>query len=66
MNAIPISPVVVERLGWMLVHSLWQFAAIALVGFLLDLLITRRSSGIRYVTLLSSCFRSTCSITTAS
>ena len=52
MNAFLISPMVVERLGWVLVHSLWQFAAIALVGFLLDRLLTRRSSAIRYVALL--------------
>lgn len=52
MNAFSISPIVVERLGWVLVHSLWQFAAIALVGFLLDRVLRRRSSSIRYVALL--------------
>ena len=28
----PISEIVVERLGWVLLHSLWQFALVALIA----------------------------------
>jgi hypothetical protein len=31
MNAFPLSPMIVEQLGWVLVHSLWQFAIVALL-----------------------------------
>lgn len=47
-----LSPVVVERIGWVLVHSLWQFAVIALLAFFLDRLLKRRTAALRYATLL--------------
>jgi len=30
------SAVIVERIGWLLAHSVWQFAAVALLALLLD------------------------------
>ncbi len=38
----------VERLGWSLVHSLWQLAAIALVAALLHRCLRHRSARVRY------------------
>lgn len=51
MNALfamelPVSEIIVERLGWVLVHSLWQFALVAvLVG--LTMRIMRKNSATR-------------------
>ena len=45
MSTFSIPPMVVERLGWVLVHSLWQFSLMALiVGVLLRLLQSRSAS----------------------
>ncbi len=44
---------VVERLGWVLLHSLWQFA---IVGFLAGITVSalrRSSAAIRYVALVT-------------
>jgi beta-lactamase regulating signal transducer with metallopeptidase domain len=43
-------PIVIERLGWCLVHSVWQVAAITVVAALLLKCLERRSSQARYVT----------------
>ena len=51
MNAYSLSPMVVERLGWVLVHSLWQFAVIALLAGLTDRLLRRNSAALRYAVL---------------
>ncbi|MGQ0637245.1 MAG: M56 family metallopeptidase [Planctomycetaceae bacterium] len=51
MNAI-VSSSVVERLGWVLVHSIWQFAVIALVAKVLDVVLRRASAATRYATFL--------------
>lgn len=48
-----ISASFVERLGWLLVHSVWQFAALALVGLLLDRMLRGTSAAVRYGMLLS-------------
>ena len=48
MNAFSISPMVVERLGWVLVHSLWQFALIALLASVTVRLLRRHSAALRY------------------
>ena len=42
------SDVVVERLGWVLVHSLWQFTLVALFAFLLLSVMRRCTAETRY------------------
>lgn len=42
------STALAERIGWTLLHSLWQFAAIAMVLAGLSLLLRRRSANLRY------------------
>lgn len=44
----------VERVGWLLIHSLWQFAACALLAWALDRLLRRHSASLRYGMLLSA------------
>ncbi|MEZ6060794.1 MAG: M56 family metallopeptidase [Planctomycetaceae bacterium] len=44
----------IDRLGWTLVHSLWQFAAIAVVAGIALRLLNRQSAAGRYLTLLSA------------
>jgi hypothetical protein len=46
--AWPISESVVERLGWTLVHSLWQFALAALLASMAVRALRRRSAATRY------------------
>src|SRR5436190_21331596 len=43
-----ISETVVERLGWVLVHSLWQFALVALLAGAWVRALRRRSATTRY------------------
>ena len=45
---------IVERLGWVLVHSLWQFALIAMVSILAARVLHRDSSVLRYGLLVAS------------
>lgn len=47
-----ISPDVVEGIGWLLVHSLWQFVVIAFLASSLDRILKRRTAVLRYATLL--------------
>jgi beta-lactamase regulating signal transducer with metallopeptidase domain len=47
-TALPISESVVERLGWVLVHSLWQFALAALLAGACVRALHRRSAATRY------------------
>ncbi len=42
----------VERTGWVLVHSLWQFALVAFLAAVLQRSLRRRSASARYVALL--------------
>lgn len=49
-----LSQAAVEKLGWVLVHSFWQLTAIALLAWLLDRALQRRSSSVRYWSLLLS------------
>src|SRR5205807_4723636 len=42
----------VERLGWVLVHSVWQFTIIALAALVLQRTMRRSSSAARYWVLL--------------
>jgi beta-lactamase regulating signal transducer with metallopeptidase domain len=45
---------VVERAGWLLVHSLWQFAIVAILAIVLQRATRRRSAVLRYRTLLAT------------
>jgi beta-lactamase regulating signal transducer with metallopeptidase domain len=42
----------VERIGWTLVHSLWQFTLLSLAAIVLQRLLTGRAATTRYATLL--------------
>ncbi len=44
----------VERTGWVLVHSLWQFALVALLAAVLQWMLRRRSETLRYGVLLAA------------
>ncbi len=46
--AWPFSQIVVERIGWVLVHSLWQFTLVALLAGVLVRAMRRSSAGMRY------------------
>ncbi|MGA2257446.1 MAG: hypothetical protein ABSG53_22535, partial [Thermoguttaceae bacterium] len=46
----------VVRLGWVLVHSLWQFALVALLMVLLQRTLLRRSATTRYGAFLAGMF----------
>src|SRR5688572_21279712 len=53
MNALlafewPFSESVIERLGWVLVHSLWQFALVALLAGMFVRAMRRNSAATRY------------------
>ena len=41
-----------DRIGWVLVHSLWQFALVALLAMALHRALRRRSAITRYSVLL--------------
>jgi beta-lactamase regulating signal transducer with metallopeptidase domain len=42
-------PFWIERVGWTLVHSVWQLAVVALLAALGDAALRRHSAGVRYV-----------------
>jgi len=44
----------IERLGWVLVHSLWQFAAIAILAAVVARMLRRSSTILRYASLVFS------------
>ncbi len=44
----------IERLGWVLVHSLWQFAVIAILAAVVARMLRRSSSMLRYPFLVFS------------
>src|SRR3954466_2808443 len=52
MTQFHLSAAFVERLGWVLVHSVWQFALIALAALVLQRVMQRASSATRYWVLL--------------
>ena len=54
MNSLTmfLQSAVVEHLGWILMHSLWQFMFIAVAYFLVRQLLQNRSATVRY---LSGC-----------
>lgn len=59
MNALralvwPISEAVVERLGWVLVHSLWQLALAGLLAAVAARALRRRSAATRYRVLVAA------------
>ena len=43
-----------DKLGWLLIHSLWQFAAVALFAFGLQWLLRHTSASVRYRILLAA------------
>jgi beta-lactamase regulating signal transducer with metallopeptidase domain len=43
---------VVDRLGWLLVHSLWQFVLVAFLGFFLERAMRQCAASTRYLMLL--------------
>lgn len=45
---------VVERLGWVLLHSVWQFAVIALVAGVVAAMLRARSAAARYTVLVGA------------
>ena len=45
-----------DRIGWVLVHSLWQFALVALLAIVLQRALQRRSAATRYWALLAAMF----------
>src|SRR5437868_241417 len=50
----PFSPSLSERLGWVLVHSLWQFALVALVAGVAVRAMRRNAATTRYGVLVSA------------
>ena len=42
-------PAWVERLGWTLVHSIWQLLVVAIVAALVERGLRRRSANARYI-----------------
>jgi beta-lactamase regulating signal transducer with metallopeptidase domain len=54
MISLPFPELVIERLGWTLVHSLWQFCAIAVLAAMLEQVLQRRSADLRYAALLAA------------
>src|SRR6185295_13165722 len=48
MTPLIVNSPLVESIGWLLVHSLWQFAAIAIVAAALLWLLRRASAQMRY------------------
>src|SRR5437899_1130054 len=51
---MPFSITAVERLGWVLVHSLWQFAVAALIAAVVVRALRRRSAEVRYAVLVAA------------
>ncbi|MDP1562167.1 MAG: M56 family metallopeptidase [Pirellulaceae bacterium] len=50
----PFFESIVERLGWVLVHSLWQFAIVALLAWVIVRAMRRSSSALRYGVLVTA------------
>ena len=53
LNVLTQSPWV-ERTGWVLIHSLWQFALVALLAVAVQWALRRRSAATRYGVLLAA------------
>lgn len=43
----------IESIGWVLVHTFWQFSAIVLLGWAIDCILQKNSARLRYLSLLS-------------
>lgn len=54
MSSFPTSSVIVEQLGWVLLHSLWQFAVIVILAHLTMRLLNRQSATARYAVLTAA------------
>ena len=48
MSFFQLSPQIIERLGWVLLHSLWQFTLIALLAGVAVRLLVRDSSAMKH------------------
>src|SRR5271157_3651767 len=44
----------ISRIGWTLIHTLWQFALVALAAFVVQRALRRRSAAIQYWALLAA------------
>ncbi|MFO0940749.1 MAG: M56 family metallopeptidase [Pirellulales bacterium] len=49
-----VSESTMERLGWVLLHTLWQFLSIAVLALILLRVLSRSSAGLRYAILVCS------------
>ena len=54
MSGFPTSSAIVEQLGWVLLHSLWQFALIAVLTRLTMQLLNQHSATARYAVLTTA------------
>jgi beta-lactamase regulating signal transducer with metallopeptidase domain len=54
LSPYPLLSPVVNQIGWVLIHSLWQFAAAAMVAAVLQWTLRRRSAAARYGVLLAA------------
>src|SRR5437660_799074 len=52
MTLLPLSAAFIDRLGWVLVHSIWQFACLAMVVAIFQRATQRLSAAVRYSALL--------------
>jgi internalin A len=52
MTPLHLSAAIIERLGWVLVHSVWQLALIAMAALVLQRAMRRASAAMRYWVLL--------------
>ncbi|MBI3864801.1 MAG: M48 family metalloprotease [Planctomycetia bacterium] len=53
MNSLTISAATVDRLGWVLLHSFWQFVLIAMVAAVLQRQLRQSKAATRYLVLLA-------------
>ena len=44
----------ISRIGWTLIHTLWQFALVALAAFVVQRALRRRSAAMQYWALLAA------------
>ncbi|MCA9136402.1 MAG: hypothetical protein KDB00_06580, partial [Planctomycetales bacterium] len=50
LSSALILPKDVDRIGWTLVHSIWQFTLLAIASLIIGHLLRHRSAAARYVT----------------
>ena len=52
--ARPVRDQVIESLGWMLVHSLWEIGLVALIAGVIVRALARQSANVRYGVLVAA------------